>query len=150
MNQAELKERIKKGEDFHTELKERLPDRENIAKSIVCFANTDGGDLIVGVSEKNQIVGVEDLDKTMRLIDDVSLNRCEPPVTVLQETLEIKDRTVLIVRVPKGSHRPYRTRSGRFYVRSTNRCRQASREELLRIFQSDRSVFFDEAPGKQN
>jgi ATP-dependent DNA helicase RecG len=35
MNESELKERIKKGEDFHTEFKEILPDKNKIIKEIV-------------------------------------------------------------------------------------------------------------------
>lgn len=113
---------ISRGEDFHTEFKEKLPDRETLAKTIVYFANTDGGDLLVGVNDKNEIVGIDDLDQTMRIIDDVALNRCEPPVTVLQETIQAGEETVLVARIPKGAQRPYRTASGQFYIRAANRC----------------------------
>jgi ATP-dependent DNA helicase RecG len=144
MNELELKERILKGEDLHTEFKESLPDNEDIAKSIVCFANTDGGQLIVGVSDNGDIIGVENIDELLRRIDDIAYNRCEPPVTIIQETLPGKNKTILIINVPKGDQRPYRTASGLYYIRSTNRCRQASRQELLRLFQATESIYFDE------
>ncbi len=144
MNELELKERILKGEDLHTEFKESFFDNEDIAKSIVCFANTDGGQLVVGVNNNGEIVGVENIDELLRRIDDVAYNRCEPPVTIVQETLSIENRTVLIINVPKGGQRPYRTASGRHYIRSANRCRQASREELLRLFQATESIYYDE------
>jgi len=66
MNKLELQERILKGENLHTEFKEVLPDNESIAKSIVCFANTDGGQLIIGVSDLGDIVGIGDLDEWNR------------------------------------------------------------------------------------
>lgn len=75
MNETELKERIKKGENIHTEFKETLPDKNVILKEIVSFANTNGG---------------------------------------------------------------------HYYIRSSNRCRQASREELMRLFQAGESLYFDE------
>jgi len=87
MNEEELMERIGKGEDIHTEFKEKLPVRGELAKSIVCFANTDGGQIIVGVSNRGEIAGVENLDDAMRLADDVAFNRCNPPITIIQETV---------------------------------------------------------------
>ncbi|GAH87428.1 unnamed protein product, partial [marine sediment metagenome] len=50
MDKLEIQERILKGENLHTEFKESLSDNETLAKSIVCFANTDGGQLIIGIS----------------------------------------------------------------------------------------------------
>lgn len=145
MNKAELRKRIEKGENLNTEFKGRLPDKESLAKSIVCLANTDGGQLIIGVAESGEISGVDDLDQTIRTVDDVAFNRCQPPITVIQETVKIEAKTVLVVNIPKGSQRPYRTGSGLYYIRSTNKCRQASREDLLRLFQETESIYYDES-----
>jgi ATP-dependent DNA helicase RecG len=144
MDALELKRRIDRGEDLHTEFKVALPDPGALAKSITCFANTDGGQLIVGVSDRGAIAGIEDLDRAMRTVDDVALHRVEPPAVVLQETVELEGSKVLVVNVAKGSQRPYRTDGGLFYIRSSNRCRQATREELLRLFQATESLYFDE------
>jgi len=144
MNEFELKERIFKREDLHTEFKESFTDNKDIAKSIVCFANTDGGQIVVGVNDNGEIVGVENIDEHIRRIDDVAYNRCEPPVTIIQETLSIENKTILIINVPKGDQRPYRTAMGFYYIRSASRCRQASREELLRLFQATASIYYDE------
>jgi len=58
--------------------------------------------------------------------------------------LKLDDKWIVVINIPKGEQRPYRTSSGRFYVRSGNRCREASREELLRLFQATESIFYDE------
>lgn len=144
MNESELKARIEKGEDFHTEFKETLLDKNKIVKEIVAFVNTDGGQLIFGVTDDGKILGIDNLDETMRSIDDLAYQRCEPPVTAVQETLTIDQKTVLVVNIPKGTQRPYKASGGQYYIRSSNRCRQASREELLRLFQSGESLYYDE------
>ena len=149
MNELELKERILKGEDLHTEFKEYFSDNEDIAKSIVCFANTDGGQIIIGVNKNGEIVGVNNIDELIKRIDDVAYNRCEPPITIIPETIYVEDKIVLVINVPKGEERPYRTSSGFFYVRSGTRCRQASRQELLRLFQSTESIYYDETEIKR-
>lgn len=144
MNEFELQEIISRGECLHAEFKETVIDNEDIAKAITCFANTDGGLIIIGVNDDGGITGIENIDETIRRIDDIAFNRCEPPVTVMQEILNIDGKTVLIVSVPKGEQRPYRTLRGVYYIRSANRCRQASREKLLRLFHTPGDVFYDE------
>ena len=58
MKLAELQIRIAKGEDLHTDFKERFSSNRELAKDLVCFANTDGGQLIFGISSDKHIVGV--------------------------------------------------------------------------------------------
>jgi ATP-dependent DNA helicase RecG len=146
MDKLELQERILKGENLHTEFKESLPDNETLAKSIVCFANTDGGQLIIGISDSGNITGVGDSDEAVRKIDDVAFNRCEPPISILPETVDMDSKIVLIINIPKGEQRPYRTKSGLYYIRSGNRCRQASWQEVRRLYQTSESIYYDETP----
>jgi ATP-dependent DNA helicase RecG len=146
MNTIELLELINKGEGYHLEFKLEEENNEDFAKTIVCFANTDGGKILIGVDDTGKIVGVSDIDKVMLRLDDITLHRCEPPITIFQESITIDNKSVVIVNIEKGKQRPYRTKAGQYYVRSSNRCRQATREELLRIFQSTKSLFYDELP----
>ncbi|MDI3280863.1 MAG: ATP-binding protein, partial [Bacillota bacterium] len=55
-------------------------------------------------------------------------------------------KKVVVVNIPKGNQRPYRTNNGQFYIRTTSGCRQASREELVRLFQATESLYYDETP----
>jgi ATP-dependent DNA helicase RecG len=144
MNSIELLELISKGEGYHLEFKLEEENNEDFAKALVAFANTDGGKILIGVDDSGNILGVSDVDNVMLRLDDIAINRCDPPITILQESVKIDDKFVVIVHVEKGSQRPYRTKSGLYYVRASNRCRQASREELLRIFQASESIFYDE------
>lgn len=59
MEEIELLERISQGEDFHTEFKIVLPDNIELAEDMVCFANTDCGQLFVDVDDSGGIVGIE-------------------------------------------------------------------------------------------
>ncbi|MCL6449774.1 MAG: putative DNA binding domain-containing protein [Acetobacteraceae bacterium] len=157
MNWVELRARIAKWEDLHTEFKEWLPHKDDVAASLVAFANTDGGQLVIGVTKERLIKGVDDADAVARLVDDVATNNCEPPITVIQEVLwpdnhgpgaetTLTARPVLVVNIPKGDQRPYRTNRGVFYIRTTSGRRSASREELLRLFQATESLYYDETP----
>ncbi len=146
MNVSELKERIAQWEDLHTDFKERFDSNRELAKDLVCFANTDGGQLIFGIAKDTSIVGVDDPDWLFSKVDDIAFQHCEPPLTVIQEQVDVDGKKVVIVNIPKGDQRPYRTNAGQYYVRTTSGCRQASREELLRLFQATESLYYDETP----
>jgi len=143
---TELRERILRWENLHTDFKEKISSPDELAKDLVCFANTDGGQLIIGVAKDRAIKGVDDPDSVNRDVDNVAFNNCEPPITVVQEVLDDNGRKVVVVNIPKGDRRPYRTNKGRYYVRTSSGCRDASREELLRLFQATESLYYDETP----
>ena len=150
MRVDELAARIGKGENLHSEFKRELPHPEDLAAALVAFANTDGGDLFLGVDDAGGTPGVADVDRIGQRVDNVAYNNCSPPVTVLQETVATERGTVLVVRVPKGEGRPYRTNRGVYYTRTASGRRHASREELLRLFQADARAFYDETPMRRS
>ena len=161
MNLTELKQRIARWEDLHTEFKQWPIQPDDLAIALVAFANTDGGQLILGVDKNRNLLGVDDADRVTRDVDNIAANNCELPITVIQEVLFPKKRStrskssttkagqekpVIVVNIPKGDMRPYRTNRGLFYIRTTSGRRQASREELLRLFQATESLYYDETP----
>ncbi|MHB0875041.1 MAG: RNA-binding domain-containing protein [Anaerolineae bacterium] len=145
MDEIELQQRIATWEDLHTEFKQWPVAPSDIAAAIVSFANTDGGRLILGVSNDRRVLGVDDTDRVAQTMDQVAYQNVRPPVAVLQETVSVANgATVLVVSVPKGTQRPYSTNKGLYYVRTGSGKRQASREELQRLFQASESLFYDE------
>ena len=147
---SDLSTRLRRGENLHTEFKAWPIPPDDLAAAIVAFANTDGGQVFLGVDDRGGAVGVGDLDRTTQFVDNVAFNNCSPPITVLQETVETGGVVVVAVNVPKGDDRPYRTNRGVYYIRTSSGRRHASREELLRLFQSSESLFYDETPVRRS
>jgi len=146
MELSELRDRIRRREDLHTEFKLETIHPDDLSAEMAGFANADGGQLIIGVSEERQIVGVGNVDKVSQYVDNVALNNCIPPITISQERVADGARTVLVVNIAKGDQRPYRTNRGVYFIRTASGRRQASREELLRLFQAAESLYYDESP----
>ncbi|MCB0063782.1 MAG: putative DNA binding domain-containing protein [Caldilineaceae bacterium] len=145
MNLADLQRRIAAGENLHTELKLWPINPNSLAETLTAFANTDGGQLLIGVSDNGQMQGVTDTDAVMHTVDNIAYNNCEPPLTIVQETVTTDTgNAVVVVNIPKGDQRPYRTNQGRFMIRTTSGKRPAARQELLRLFQAAESLYYDE------
>ena len=77
-----LQQRVAHGEDLHTELKLCPIHVNSLAETLVAFANTDGGQLFLGVDDTRDIIGVDDPDSTMHTVDNVAYHNCEAPLTV--------------------------------------------------------------------
>lgn len=65
-----FKELIAKGESKTLELKERLPSNVKIAKTVIAFANTSGGMLIIGIKDNLEIQGLDENISRGRFADD--------------------------------------------------------------------------------
>jgi ATP-dependent DNA helicase RecG len=146
MNLNELRQRIAHREDLHTEFKEWPVHNDDLAAALTAFANTDGGQLILGVDKDRRVIGVADADLVMRTIDSIAYQNCEPPLAIVQESILADETTVVVVNIPKGDQKPYRTNRGVYYTRTSSGRRQTSRQELLRLFQASESMFYDETP----
>jgi len=146
MNKIELLEIVKKGEDSYTEFKEERAHSDQLAAEIVAFANTEGGNLIIGVSDNGEIIGIINPDKEMQRIDNICINNCEPTIYTTIEKLIVDDKKILIVKIPKGPQRPYRTNRGIHYIRTASGKRIASSGELRLIHQASGAIYYDELP----
>jgi ATP-dependent DNA helicase RecG len=80
MNLTEFVARVETWEDIHTEFKERSIAVDDLAASLVAFANTDGGQLIFGVNNQKRVIGIDDPDRLMQLVDNMAFNNCEAHV----------------------------------------------------------------------
>ena len=69
MDILELQQRIEQWEDLHTEFQAWPIHADDMAASLVAFANTDSGQLILGVTNERHIEGVSDADRTMQMVD---------------------------------------------------------------------------------
>ena len=59
MQITELHRLLETWEDLHTEFMESSAHEDDLSAALVAFANTDGGRLILGISNNHQIKGVE-------------------------------------------------------------------------------------------
>jgi len=107
LNTAYIKHLIAEGEGQRLDFKYYISNAQKIAKSLVAFANTDGGTLLIGVKDNGNIVGVAS-DEELYMIELAASERyCKPPVKFETTSWNMDGKTVLEVYVPKGEEKPY-------------------------------------------
>jgi ATP-dependent DNA helicase RecG len=100
---------IQLGESKTLELKSELPQHDQIAKTIVAFANTSGGKLLIGVDDARQVVGVSEED-VLTLPDRITsliFDRCYPAILPEIYSANLADKLVLVVEIFRGNLLPY-------------------------------------------
>ena len=140
------------GESKNIEYKVTLPDKsEKYMKTIVAFANTQGGKLIVGIDDKtHEIVGVENeiLFQVMDGIANAISDSCVPQIIPDIEPQTVDGKTVIVVSVEAGKNRPYYLKSkgkeNGTYIRVAGTSRQAFPEKIRELEMEGARISWDE------
>lgn len=142
----EIKNIIGETTEYDKKLKLEVKKPKSWCKSISAFANTLGGFLIFGISDDNQIVGLETPDKDAELISEIIKTRLKP-IPEFKISFHTEDGNVLlIVQVFKGEETPYYYSGDGLleaYVRIGNESAKASPIELKRLVLRGRNTTFD-------
>ena len=102
-----IKELIAEGEHQQLDFKFEISDSRKIARSLVAFANTDGGRLLVGVKDNGTIAGVRS-EEEYYMIEAAAGIYCKPEVRFTTSEWHIDGKLILEVLVEKSPDKPHR------------------------------------------
>lgn len=106
MNIPYVKKLIAEGEHQQLDFKFEISDSRKIAKTLVAFANTDGGTLLIGVKDNGNIAGVRS-DEEYYMVDAAATMYCKPKVEFSIKKWTIEGKAVLEVIIPKSPDSPH-------------------------------------------
>lgn len=123
-----------RSEDNKTELKESVSN--TLPKELVAFLNSDGGTVYVGIKKDGEVVGVRDVDASMRQISDVITDQISPRCVecVHQSRITLEGKDVIKIEVLKGGKLYYIKKYGLSengcYIRIGSTCKSLTPEEI--------------------
>jgi ATP-dependent DNA helicase RecG len=153
MNKTELLEIIHNGENSGVEFKRDTIDNRALAKELVAFANLRGGRVLLGVEKDRTVSGLTrsdprtgPADDTLRTYDRLEewvMQACRdkirpeliPYFEVLRDVEPGLDIAVVEVERGWGVHHVWHDQHRTYYIRVGSLSREASSEELERLFQ---------------
>lgn len=132
---------IPTSENQYIEFKTEDIKAADFADEVVAFANSDGGEIWLGVNDDGTVAGLS------RSYEEDVMNICRtsciPPIQPHYHEFDFDGGRVARVRIESGKDKPYYTSRHRYYIRVGSTKRVASREELVRLFQASGAVHFD-------
>jgi len=97
---------IEEGEHQQQDFKYCINDSKKIAKSLVAFANTDGGRLLIGVKDNGNIVGIS-TDEEFYMVESAAKIYSNPSISFSIKEWKSDDKTVLEVNVSPSNKKPH-------------------------------------------
>ena len=125
---------IAQGEGSRLEFKQRVPAPTRVAKEVVAFANTHGGQLLIGVEDDAKVTGVKDATEEEYALLQAIEQCTDPPVALETARVRIsRKRDVILVNVRESTQKPHFVRDPATdrriaYIRLEDKSVEASRE----------------------
>lgn len=145
----ELINYLKEQEGKTLEFKQNCYSLVKIVKTVVAFANTAGGVLLIGVKDKSKdIVGIEDPLKDEERLSNAFADSISPLMIPDIGIVPFRDKNLIMITV-HHSFGPYYIRSEGsegVYIRLGSTNRKADSDTIESIKRSARNVAFDEQP----
>ena len=140
-------------ETENIEFKSQFTD--NLYKEVIAFANTNGGVIYIGIDNKGNVVGIDDVDKTYTRITNGIRDTIMPDITMFIK-YSIQNNKVINIRVGEGAYKPYYLKSKGLkptgvYVRQGTSSVPASPEQIRNMIKdSDGDTFENMRSMEQN
>lgn len=163
MTVKELVLLVKEGEHTTLEFKRKVAHPEKILKEIVAFANTRGGNLLIGVNDDGRLTGLKFPDEEDYILERAIRQHCDPAIPYQKEFISLSEKkTIIRYYIPESNRKPHailehkdtlekiskgKARAAgqkKAFFRVADRSIQASRElrEILRRRQNPKDIRF--------
>jgi len=135
-SELRVKELIRAGEGPRVEFKSSLPpDEHRFLDSVIAFANTNGGTVLIGVGDNGEVLGIKEKTEDIHMtITNWVSEKCDPPPQISLGEVELDGKRVIVLDISQGADKPYQDIDKGFFVRRGASNRQAKRSEIDAMF----------------
>jgi ATP-dependent DNA helicase RecG len=137
-------------ESYTVELKREV--NSDFKKEIIAFANSDGGEIFVGIDKEGNVTGVKDSSKIMENISNMIRDGIRPDLTgyTSVETINENGMEVVRVKVLRGGKRPYHLsdkglKPNGVYIRHGITSAPATEEAIRQMLKESDGTEFDKS-----
>jgi ATP-dependent DNA helicase RecG len=140
-----LQNLIKTGESNTVELKEKFD--EQTIESAVAFANTKGGIIFIGVSDKNNIKGIKVGKETLNQWANQISQSTDPRIIPELEKIKVDEKTVIAVKIKENPIKPI-SKKGRCLKREDSSNRAMGAQEVAQMHLHSTGMSWDKYSAK--
>ncbi len=108
-------------EETRLQLKERIRDKYDIGCELVALSNSRGGDLVIGINDKNGKVNplsYIEVQETTAMLGNIASENVLPSILLDIENIEVDGGAIIIAHVKEGLNKPYRDNKGIVWVKN--------------------------------
>ena len=139
MTQEELKDIARCGETTTIQFKEQFTGQKEIAKEMVAFANTLGGQIFFGIKDKTgELIGLsyDEIQTISRELGNAANEQVRPTIYINTEVVRADGKHFLVCAVAQGKNKPYKNLNGEIWIKQgADKRRITENSEILALFQ---------------
>lgn len=117
MHAARINDLLRLGPNERIIFEREARSPENIARHIASLANTHGGTIVIGVSDRRAITGVREPRASLAMVSKAA-HLVNPAILLEPEVIDANSKQLVVLDVPQGYDTPYTTADGHIPVRS--------------------------------
>ncbi len=102
-----IKRLILEGEGSQLDFKTKITHLNKIAKTMVAFANHQGGRILVGVLDDGTIKGVKSEEEEKYMLTQAAIHYCKPAINPQFSEYEVDGNTVLVAEIAESIEKPH-------------------------------------------
>ena len=130
-----------------TEFKREYTD--NILKTVIAFANTSGGRILIGVDDNGEPIGVENIDDCYTRVTNAVRDNILPDVTMFIKYAVNENKRIVEIIVSEGTNKPYFLKSKGMrpegvYIRQGASSAPASVDKIRQMIKLSEKESFEE------
>ncbi len=138
-----LKDLLKEGESETVEFKPSLSQMDKITESISAFSNTKGGTVVIGVSDKGEVLGVDIGKNTIESLANQIKQNTDPMAYPSIRVEEIDKKQIVVIEVVQGEQKPVLA-FGRGFMRVGKSNQKLGFERIRNLALETSKVHWDE------
>ena len=138
-----INDSIKKGESETVEFKPSLSQMDKIMESISAFSNTNGGRIIIGVSDKGEVPGIDIGKKTIESLANRIKQNTDPAIYPSISVENVEDRNIILIEVKKSKSKPVFA-FDKVYKRVGKSNQRVSSGEIRKLALEGKKIYWDE------
>ena len=134
-------------ESEQTEFKREYTD--NILKTVIAFANTNGGKILVGFDDDGIPIGIENIDDCYTRITNAVRDNISPDIAMFTKYTVNENDRIIEITVSEGTNKPYFLKSKGMrpegvYVRQGASSAPASIDKIRQMIKLSEKESFEE------
>ena len=137
-----IKDLLKEGESETVEFKPSLSQMDKIIGSISAFSNTKGGTLIIGVSDKGEVLGVDIGTRTIESLANQIKQNTDPMAYPSIRVDKSDKKQVVVIEVEEGKQKPVLA-FGRAYKRVGKSNHKLGYDEIRNLALETSKIYWD-------
>jgi len=137
-----IKDLLKEGESETVEFKPSLSQMDKIIGSISAFSNTKGGTLVIGVSDKGEVLGVDIGTRTIESLANQVKQNTDPMAYPSIRVDKSDKKHVVVIEVVEGKQKPVLA-FGRAYRRVGKSNQKLGYDEIRNLALKTSKIYWD-------